>query len=140
LEGKCALLPLTSPTAHFASFYRFIDPALSQKFAKLKKATENGHDSPTPSTASSVATPQTTPTQPTKKTIPAPSGSKRKAATTYDDASDAQKRKKKREVKKEPASDGDHGGDVLGHVRDDGVDLGKQNDRTVNGEQTETPA
>jgi hypothetical protein len=136
----CSSAPRITHSSLSPSFCRFIDPALSQKFAKLKKATENGNDSPTASTASSIATPQTTPTQPKKKTVPAPSGSKRKAATTVDDASDAQKRKKRREIKKEQASDDDHGGDFLGHVRDDGVDLEKQNDRTVNEEQTETPA
>jgi hypothetical protein len=83
------------------------DINLSQKFSKLKKATETAAP-----TAPSV-TPG--PTQPKQKAAPATTKGKRKAATTTDDDIDPMAKQSK-QIKKEPSNDeqlyGGDGGDA----------------------------
>jgi hypothetical protein len=106
------LISLTSPH-HFANL------AISQKFAKLKKATENESGIAVPAAAPAVQAPPVTPARSKKKLPPAVAGRKRNAPIAVEDVINATGKQPK-QVKKEP-EDGEaihgNGGD---HVMEDG--------------------
>ncbi|KAF7508066.1 hypothetical protein GJ744_009648 [Endocarpon pusillum] len=72
--------------------------AVSQKFFKLKKATET-ENGVTPSTTSSAVAPTTIPKQQTKKNASAATGRKRKTVGTTEDAHKPAKKKAVRDKK-----------------------------------------
>lgn len=100
--------------SHSKSFIRPLKPltnVFSQKFAKLKKATETESGVTPASTTSSAVAPPVAPKQQTKKNASVATGRKRKAAETTEDAHEPAKKKGVRN-KKDPEEDEEQVEDV----------------------------
>lgn len=123
--GRCEEIPTSWPSCCYhdlPSFSRLVDPPLSQKFGKLKKAFESDNSGAAAATAPSVATPPVAPSHAETKTTPAVAVRKRKATTTAEATKDLPKKKlkqvKKESEDEEQAGDGEDATEVVDGASD----------------------